>query len=297
MQKVCTASEETSKERIIMTTIVSFGGGVNSTAMIFGLIERDIRPDAIVFADTGGEKPETYDFVLRFREMLSEKHDMNITVVAYSDKLISPLGVDFACGSAHTSLEDECRNNGTLPSKAFGFGGCSQKWKRYPMDKFVNHYMETNYIEQCVFTNKGALRGFDPKVTRLIGIHAGETRRGKIPDDFKFHYKFPLKEWVWSQQECHEAIVRHGFDIPEKSACFFCPSMRKPEVIQLATKHPELMDRAIDMEHNAKECDGLQVVKGLGRHWTWEGLVKADAEQLRLFDDCQAPICDTCVDW
>ena len=135
------------------------------------------------------------------------------------------------------------------------------------------------------------------KVTRLIGIHAGETRRGKIPDDSKYTYGFPLKSWGWDQEHCHDAIRRHGFDLPDKSACFYCPAMRKPEVILLSIKHPDLFARAVEMEHNAQECGGLDVVKGLGRHWTWEGLVKADEAQLKLFEDLQAPICDTCVDW
>lgn len=30
-------------------------------------------------------------------------------------------------------------------------------------------------------------------------------------------------------------------------------------------------------------------VKGLGRHWSWEFLVKADADQMRLFSDAETP--------
>jgi hypothetical protein len=73
--------------------------------------------------------------------------------------------------------------------------------------------------------------------------------------------------------------------------------MRKPEVIQLAKEHPDLFERAVEIERNAKECGGLEVVKGLGRRWTWEDLVKADKAQLRMFGEDQAPMCDTCVDW
>ena len=43
--------------------VVSFGGGVDSTAMIIGLAERSIVPDAIVFADVGAEHPETMHHV------------------------------------------------------------------------------------------------------------------------------------------------------------------------------------------------------------------------------------------
>ena len=279
--------EESQNLRASHCSVVSYGGGVNSTAMLIGLILRNERPDAVLFADTGGEKPATYDFVMQFREWL-RGHGMAITVIAYSPALQSPLGVDFACSSKHGSLEDECHNNGTLPSKAFGFGGCSQKWKRYPMDKWVQQWHPA--VEAW---NNGQ------KVQRVIGIHAGETRRGKIPDCPKFTYRFPLKEWGWNHEYCEAVIDAAGLPIPPKSACFFCPAMRKPEVLALAKEHPELFDRAVEMERNAKECDGLETIKGLGRNWSWEQLRKADEAQLRLpiFDDHQAPICDTCVDW
>jgi 3'-phosphoadenosine 5'-phosphosulfate sulfotransferase (PAPS reductase)/FAD synthetase len=38
---------------------VSFGAGVDSTAMLVALRAAGIRPDVITFADTGGERPET----------------------------------------------------------------------------------------------------------------------------------------------------------------------------------------------------------------------------------------------
>jgi hypothetical protein len=75
--------------------------------------------------------------------------------------------------------------------------------------------------------------------------------------------------------------------------------MRKAEVLALAKSDPELFQRAVEIERVAKEAGTLQTVKGLGRLWSWESLVKADESQLRLplFDDVQAPICDQCVDW
>lgn len=253
--------------------VVSFGGGVNSTAVLLGMHERGERPDAILFADTGGEKPRTYEHVELMMKWC-ESHGMPPMIrVSYSE-------------SAHGSLEQECINNGTLPSKAFGFGGCSQKWKRAPMDRWINRWQPAISAWE-----KGE------KVARLIGIHAGEHRRGKIPDDDKFTYRFPLREWGWAQQECEAAIIRHGLEVPIKSACFYCPAMRKAEVIALSKEHPDLFQRAVEMERNAKECEGLEVVKGLGRHWSWEDLVKADKQQLRMFGDDQAPLCDTCLDW
>lgn len=43
--------------------VVSYGGGTNSTALLVGLYEHSERPDAIVMADTGGEKPRTIAYL------------------------------------------------------------------------------------------------------------------------------------------------------------------------------------------------------------------------------------------
>ncbi len=50
--------------------VVSFGGGTNSAAMLIEMARRKVRPDLIMFADTGGEKPHTYQHVLDFSEWL-----------------------------------------------------------------------------------------------------------------------------------------------------------------------------------------------------------------------------------
>jgi hypothetical protein len=68
--------------------------------------------------------------------------------------------------------------------------------------------------------------------------------------------------------------------------------MRKAEVLRLAKEHPELLDRAVEMERNA--APNMSTVKGLGRRWSWERLAKADQSQLKLFKDDQAEICTAC---
>lgn len=40
--------------------MAAFGGGLDSTAMLAVLCSRGLVPDAVLFADTGAEKPETY---------------------------------------------------------------------------------------------------------------------------------------------------------------------------------------------------------------------------------------------
>ena len=65
-----------------MTTIVNLGLGVDSVAMLVGLKDRDRRPDHILFADTGSEKPETYDYLPIIDAWLARVGFPAVTVVA-----------------------------------------------------------------------------------------------------------------------------------------------------------------------------------------------------------------------
>ena len=43
--------------------VAAYGLGVNGTALLVEFVKREIRPDLILFADAGGEKPETYQYL------------------------------------------------------------------------------------------------------------------------------------------------------------------------------------------------------------------------------------------
>ena len=243
------------------TTVVSYGGGVNSTALLIGLEEREERPDHIIFADTGGEKPATYEHVQRMQECCEKVGFPEITIVKEGN-----------------GLEDDCLSRETLPGKAFGFGSCSERFKVRPQRRWVKQQGITDAMW-------------------LVGIHIGEKHRAERTLNQRKDVRFPLIEWKWNQEECVDAIRCAGLPIPVKSACYFCPAMRKQEVIQLAAESPMLFERALEMEDAAIEAGNLETIKGLGRHWSWRKLVEADNSQLKLFDDLQSPICDACVDW
>ena len=241
--------------------VVSFGGGVNSTALLIELANRNEPPDVILFADTGGEKPETYMHIEAMQGWLLS-HGMPAIEICSEKK----------------TLEADCLDRGTLPGKAFGFGSCSEHFKVRPQRR----HLKSKGIKNPMW---------------LVGIHAGEAQRALRMHNQRSDVSFPLIQWGWGQKECEQCILDAGLQIPVKSACFYCPSMRKPEIIQLSKQNPELFERAVEMEDNAKECGTLKTVKGLGRSYSWDALVKSDNEQLKLFDDFQDPICDTCIDW
>lgn len=237
-----------------MPITVAWGGGVNSTAMLIGMCERNIRPDYITFADTGGEKPHTYQYIPIIREWLASVNFPQLTVVKKT--------------SMYLDLEDNCLKKQQLPAIAYGFKTCSDKYKRQPQDKFHNNLPELKELWRS-----------GGKVVKAVGYDAGERRRAKIVEDSKYQLWYPLIEWGWYREECIEAIRRAGLPDPGKSACFFCPSSKKWEILDLRDRYPELFARAVAMERNA--AANLVTVKGLGRNFSWEQFVKIEDAKAR----------------
>jgi hypothetical protein len=170
-----------------------------------------------------------------------------------------------------------------LPSAAYGFRSCSDKWKIQPQDRFMN-----NYPPAIEFWKAGL------KIKKAIGYDAGESRRGSgLVEDKKYIYWFPLVDWGWFLEDCQSAFTRHGLPIPPKSACYYCPSSTKSEVLKLSRDHPELFDRAVTMERNA--MPSLVTIKGLGRLWSWKELVEIDSLQLDLLPEAPEMNC-VCFD-
>jgi hypothetical protein len=255
--------------------VLAYGGGTNSTAIICGWIEKGLQPfDLILFADTGGEKPHTYKHIEVLNRFLEKNGFPQITVVRKVRR----------DGSVYT-LEQNCLDKKMLPSIAYGYKGCSHKYKIQPQDKYCN-----NHKPFKAHWKAGGL------VDKLIGYDFAESRRwmkAKVEDE-KYRYVFPLVEWEWNRDDCVAAIKRMGLEQPGKSACFFCPSSKKPELESLRQEYPLLFQRAIAMEDNAK--DNLTSIKGLGRNFSWRDYMEGKMSQTELFEAGRSQ-CDWCVDF
>lgn len=225
--------------------VVAYGAGVDSTAMLVGMVARGIKPDAILFADVGGEKTETYAYLPVINAYLSAAGFPCVTVVKYQPK-------NFKHYPPYASLEENCLTNGTLPSEAFGFGSCSQKWKAAPQKTWLQNWAPA---AECWASGGKVLRaiGFDDSCA-----DQKRTYRAESIADERFEYWYPLQEWHWDRAECMRQIAAAGLPIPLKSSCFFCPNMAPAEVRALPA---EKLRRIVLMEARAKprltKIDGL----------------------------------------
>lgn len=225
---------------------LALGGGVNSTALLIEIIRRKEPLDAIVFADTGGERPETYAYLDVLSKWLASTGAPEIETV----KHVAPITGD-------KTLEEEMLRLGNLPSKAYGGSTCSLKWKLEPQQKWLKR------------------KGWELPCIAYVGFDAGESNRAeKLHTDEYTTGRAPLIEWGIDRDACVEIIAAAGLPVPPKSSCFFCPSMRKHEILSLKDNHPDLYERALEMERRA--APKLTTLKGLGRTWSWDDVEKID---------------------
>lgn len=285
------------------------GGGVNSVAVLLLLVEQEVRPDHITFADTGGEKPGTYSYMADILPPFLARHGFPAVQTV---RLHKPVAGD-------KTLEEQCLRLGTLPSRAYGQGTCALRWKIEPQDLFLRRTYPQETARITALKNalqpgarrslaealravghdsaQGALEEIrDLRFLKALGYDGGEERRAKIHEDAYCRLWFPLMEFGMDRAACLAIIDRHGLPRPPKSACFFCPSSRKSEVLALADQHPDLFARAVAMERGARESEKSTAVIGLGRHWSWEELVRLDPARRARVPEQPVESCVMCAD-
>jgi len=199
--------------------MISLGVGVNSVAMAVMLIQQGWR-GPVVFANTGGEHPETYCYLEYFGKWLAS-HGLEITRLS---PITHPhLYKDKRC---ITTLEDYCLGYGIIPLLAVRW--CSRVWKVEP----INAWAKENGITM-----------------QFLGISASEPQRERVNSTIRY----PLIEEGIHWPECVRIIQKAGLEVPIRSGCFFCPGANLASMRRLYYNHPHLYDRCIALEDNASE--------------------------------------------
>lgn len=190
--------------------VISYGGGVNSTALAILLIRQGVRDGLALFADTGAEWPETYEFVFgHFRPYL-EEHGWRLVII----------GAEFRSRRYFPPLVEVAERDKMIPLARVRW--CTTEYKIRPLKRWCR------------------ANGVD--FNRMpIGIAADEAHRQ--PDKNR-----PLVDWRITRDDCARVIAQEGLPIPRKSGCWLCPFQRRTQWVELSQKHPELFERAMQLE-------------------------------------------------
>lgn len=237
-----------------MKKYLSFGGGVNSVAMLLLLLKEKGSYDEAIFVDHGADWPETYEYFNMLQEWLAENGHDQITV-------LSP-DIGTVEGQRFDRLFDYYEFKKNVPTRRYR--DCTRRAKIAPIRK---------YVETPCFM--------------LLGISDDEAHRAKISTKKSIENRYPLIEREISRDDCKKIIASSGLPVPIRSGCFCCPFQRKSQFRTLRRKHPDLFCQIEKIENAAaKEHSGRNVyLKGVPiRDYI-------DESQMSLFDADEYPPC------
>ena len=195
------------------TSVLSYGGGVNTTALMVLLVRKKMPFDVAVFADTGGELPETYSYLEVARRYL-ERHGIELKVVR----------------SKNGTLYDTCKRRRVTPSKIWRWS--THDYKITPIHAYY--------------------RSLGTHIREYLGIAYDEIERMKANREPYITSEFPLIDLKMTREDCVNLIRSAHLPVPVKSGCFFCPFMDIPRWHDLYLKHNDLFLKAMELEESSK---------------------------------------------
>lgn len=207
-------SSKNMSRRTDVKYVLSYGAGVNSTALLLFLIENNYPLDFVVFADTGDEMPETYAYIRRIRKYLRAKNIQYKQVKVQNQE----------------SLSDRCLRRRVIPSQMWRW--CTRDLKVVPIYAFY--------------------RSLKSHVYQYVGIDYDEIRRMKDSKADYVTNIYPLVDYKIGRKDCIRLIKKARLPIPVKSGCYFCPFNTLERWADLYEKHPKLYQNAVRIEETGK---------------------------------------------
>lgn len=199
--------------RLETTSVLSYGGGVNTTALMVKLVREKMPFDVAVFADTGAELPETYSY-LDVAARYLERHGVEFKIVR----------------SRNGTLYDTCKRRKVIPSKMWRWS--TRDYKITPIHRYY--------------------RSLGTHIHQYMGIAYDEIGRMKAAMEDYITNEFPLIDWKMTRQDCIDVIRSAHLPLPVKSGCYFCPFQDIGRWQELYDKHPELFEKAMELEESSK---------------------------------------------
>lgn len=217
--------------------ILNLGAGVQSSTIYYMMTTGEVAPaDHAIFADTQEEPKSVYTHL----EYLKSLGGPPIHVVTKGK-----LGDDLMRGENSTH-----QRFASIPAFTAAHEGeplgiirrqCTREYKIQPIERHIRRVL--------LGLKKGQRL---PKGTELIsvyGISLDECARAmRIKGAAKNPVVFPLIDKMMTREDCKTWCAEHGFNIPQRSACVFCPYKTNNEWLRLKNEDPIGWFRAVEVD-------------------------------------------------
>lgn len=267
-----------------MTTLplrmFSFGGGVQSNAVLVLTVQGVLRYDYFVFANVGedSERSETLRYIRDVARPYAEQHGIALVEVSKTKRT----------GATVTLYEHLIGNNRTiglpmrLSNGAPGNRACTSEWKIRVIARWLKKHGAT--------LDRPAITG--------LGISVDESHRARTDSGIPWQVlEYPLLDLRLTRADCRRIIQEAGLPVPPKSACWFCPFQRTREWEDLRRTEPILFQRACDLEtrlNEKRKAIGKDIVRF---HRSLKPLAEAVHEGQTSWEDdyemCESGYCMT----
>ncbi len=219
--------------------LLSFGGGVQSTAIIV-LIEQGKlpKPDAILWSDTGEESEDVYAHIEALKPRLNAIAPFHITRKGGKRPRLGMAVIDKAMTSKGVNTLPYFLRNPTGGEPQLVRRGCTFNYKTNPL-----HILARKLVKAA----GGKSTKSDPGYRFWLGISRDEMQRMKSDSWHPLIEEFDgrLRNDAVSRLECQTIMANAGQTAP-RSSCVFCPFRTRHEWSILSEK-----DRARVMEIDA----------------------------------------------
>lgn len=250
---------------------LSYGGGTQSAMLALASAAGDLPTvDAVIFADTGGELPETYLYAEYVRRALDRAGIPFVTVSAgnLEEALLSPVPLSKnPTPPAHTIQEDGRRgriNNyrcswdykrRVITRATKELVGGRGAWKRQTIEQWVG--MSVDELSRCKpdpecrcghnrtrppYRDTGEPRGHTPACTDC-SCPGFDPWRVNV---------WPLVDLRYRRGDTIAWFTRNGHPTPPRSACWFCPNQGNARWRELRDSHPDLWERAVKLDEHIR---------------------------------------------
>ena len=217
--------------------ILSFGGGRQTVALLLKMRKLfSNNPTAyVVFADTGGEHQETYDYMDNYIVPFCKANNINFVRVH---------------NKYGKTLYDYCWDKKIVPS--IKFRECTSKFKIAPIRKFLRQELKVDRKHPC---------------NMYIGISYDEADRMN-PSNVKYAKSvYPFVDGYRNYCEsgltlddCVNIVIAEGFPAVPKSGCYFCPFAKTMDLLD-----PRYHNKTIALEENNSRYPEIKL-RGMGKN-------------------------------
>jgi len=240
--------------------IFSYGGGVQSTAVLVLASQGKVQYDHFLFANVGedSEHPDTLEYFRDIALPFAKEHGLDLQEVRKYRK-----------GEIETIRGLIFGERRTIPIPAYlnsgkpGNRSCTIDFKIKVIDRWVKNHIE----KRGVFTIG-------------LGISIDEWKRARNEPKKKIYkglwkeIEYPLLDMRISRKDCLKAIQSAGLPNPPKSSCYFCPFHTNLPWHEMRQNRPDLFWDAVKIEKHLQ--DKRKEMWGKDKVWLHRKLIPLD---------------------